>query len=327
MRASKLLFIISLAVVLAGCGADKTAEGGGAASGGGNGGEARPLVFFSQANSGDPWRQVFDAETKAAAELHSKEFTFEEQTANDDPNTQITQIETAMVKKPKVLLVSPATVAVQKAIEDAHRAGAFVVLLDRSIPGDQWDAYVGGDNHAIGYQAGKYMGTKLNGKGIVLMIQGIADAPPTKDRASGFMDAMKDFPGIKIIPGDNCDYQRAKARTYMENFLQRKQPFDAVYAHNDEMAIGAYLAMQDAHTPKKVLVGIDGCQMEVVNMIKEGKMDASFSYPDPGPKGIQVALDALAGQKPKAKKIMLTTETITKDTADAYATAHPHLAK
>jgi ribose transport system substrate-binding protein len=325
MRASKLLFIISLAVVLSGCGADKTAEGGGGASGGGNGG-AKPLVYFSQANSGDPWRQVFDAETKAEAAKHNKEIGFEMTTAGDDPNRQIEQIETEMVKKPKVLLVSPATTAVQKAVEEARKAGTFVVVLDRNLPGTGWDVYVGGDNHAIGYRAGKFMGEKLNGKGIVLMIQGIADALPTKDRASGFMDAMKEFPNIKVIPGDNCDYQRVKARTYMENFLQRKQPFDAVYAHNDEMAIGAYLAMQDAHTPKKVLVGIDGCQMEVVNMIKEGKMDASFSYPDPGPRGIQVALDAIAGQT-KSKRVTLTTEMITKETADAYAAAHPSLAK
>ncbi len=287
----------------------------------------KPLVFFSQANSADPWRQVFDAETKAEAEKNKGYMSFEEQQANDDPSHQIDQIETALVKRPKVLLVSPATVAVQRAIEEAHAKGVFVVLLDRSVGGDKWDCYVGGDNNDIGYQAGKYMGKKLGGKGIVLMIQGIADAPPTKDRASGFMRAMNEFSGIKVVKGDNCDYQRQKARTYMENFLQRHQPFDAVYAHNDEMAIGAYMAMKDANTPQKVIVGIDGCQMEVVNMIKEGKIDASFSYPDPGPKGVDIAVSALNGQMPKAKKVLLATEMITKETADAYAKKHPNLAK
>jgi ribose transport system substrate-binding protein len=325
MRAAKLLFIISLAAALAGCGSDKTAEGGGGASGRGNGG-AKPLVFFSQANSSDPWRQVFDAETKAEADKHSAQFAFEEQTASDDPNLQISQIESAMVKKPKVMLISPHSIALQSAVENAHKAGIFVILLDRSVPGTGFDVYVGGDNHAIGYQAGKYMGTKMAGKGIILMIQGIAANTATDDRANGFAEAMKAFPNIKVVKGDNCDFRRDKARSFMENFLQRKQPFDAVYAHNDEMAIGAYMAMQDAHTPKKLLVGIDGCQTEVVNMIKEGKMDASFSYPDPGPKGIEVALDALSGQT-KAKKFTLQTQIITKETADAYAAAHPNLAK
>jgi len=322
----KLLFVVSLAVAMAGCASDKAGSGDSSAPVvSGSGGGAKPFVFFSQANSGDPWRQVFDRETQAAADLH-KEFTYEKQSADDDPNKQIGQIESALVKKPAVLLVSPATVAVQNAIEEAHKAGAFVVLLDRSVPGTGWDVYVGGDNHAIGVEAGKHMGEVLKGKGTVLMIQGIADAPPTKDRASGFMEAIRAFPGIKVIAGNNCDYQRVKAESYMENFLQSKTPFDAVYAHNDEMAIGALMAMKAANTPKKVVIGIDCCQKEVINMIKSGDMEATFSYPDPGPKGIEIAANAIAGQKPAAKKISLQTTMVTKANADQYLAAHPGLA-
>lgn len=322
---AKVLFIVSLAMLFAGCTGDKSGTADNGAAGGVKNSGEKPLVYFSQANSADPWRQVFDAETKAEAEKQANLFTFEETTAGDDPNKQIDQIETALIKNPKVMLVSPSTVAVQKAVEEAHDKGVFVVVLDRNIPGEKWDVYVGGDNRAIGHAAGEFMGKKLNGKGIVLMIQGIADAPPTKDRANGFMDAMKAFPGIKVIQGDNCDYQRQKAETYMENFLQRHQPFDAVYAHNDEMAIGAYMAMNSAHTPKKVIVGIDGCQKEVVQMIKDGKLDATFSYPDPGPKGIQIAAEAINGKMPTAKKVLLQTEMVTKETADAYSAKHPNL--
>jgi len=287
----------------------------------------KPLVFFSQANSQDPWRQVFDAETKAEADRHKNDFTFEEQQANDDPNQQINQIETELVKKPAVMLISPATVAVQSAIEEAHRQGVKVILLDRSVPGNGWDCYVGGDNVAIGAEAGQHMAKLLNGKGTVLMIQGIADAPPTKDRANGFMSAMRQYPNIKVIQGDNCDYQRAKAETYMENYLQGNRPaFDAVYAHNDEMAIGAYMAMQAAHAPKKIIVSIDGCQMEVIKMVKDGDLDASFCYPDPGPKGVDLAYNMLNGQMPP-KKVILATQIITKETADAYVQRHPDLAK
>jgi len=216
----------------------------------GSGDSSLPLVAFAQANSQDPWRQVFDRDTKAAADKDSTDFRFEEQEAEDDPGKQITAIENLMVKKPQVLLVSPVSEATQKAVEKAHDDGAFVILLDRSVPGDKWDVYVGGDNHAIGVKAGEFMGKALNGKGIVLMIRGIADAAPTKDRGNGFLEAIKKFPGITVITGDDCGYQRQKARTYMENFLQSKKPFDAVCAHNDEMAIGALLAMKDAKTPK-----------------------------------------------------------------------------
>lgn len=285
-----------------------------------------PLVAFAQANSQDPWRQVFDKDIKAAADQHSSEFTFEEQQADDDVNKQINIIETLMVKNPKVLLVSPVSEAAQDAVGKAHDDGAFVILLDRSVPGDKYDVYVGGDNHEIGKEAGDFMGKKLNGKGIVLMIRGIADATATKDRQSGFMDAMKAYPGIQVITGDDCGYQRAKAQTFMENFLQGKKPFDAVYAHNDEMAIGAYQAMKAAGTPKKIIVGIDGCQKEMINHIAAGDIDATFAYPQPGPKGIEIAADFLKGTKPTQKTVLLPTEMVTKDTAAAYMKEHPNLA-
>ena len=154
----------------------------------------------------------------------------------------------------------------------------------------------------------------------------IADAAPTKDRGNGFLETVKKYPGITVITGDDCGYQRQKARTYMENFLQQHKAFDAVYAHNDEMAIGALLAMKDAKTPKKVIVGIDGCQKEVVNYIKSGDIDATFSYPQPGPKGVEIADAYLKGQKPAEKKVLLPTTMVIKETADDYLRANPNLA-
>jgi len=313
-----------LALLLAGC--SSNSPSGTTTTGNSPENSSLPLVAFAQANSQDPWRQVFDRDTKAAAEKYSSDFRFEEQEAEDDVSKQINEIETLMVKKPKVLLVSPVSEGVQSAVDKAHKDGAFVVLLDRSVPGTNWDVYVGGDNHDIGRQAGEFMAKKLNGKGVVLMIRGIADAVPTKDRGNGFLEAISKYPGITVITGDDCGYQRQKARTYMENFLQQHKVFDAVYAHNDEMAIGALLAMKDAKTPKKVIVGIDGCQKEVVNYIKSGDVDATFSYPQPGPKGVEIADAFLKGQKPADKKVLLPTTMVTKDTADKYLQDNPNLA-
>ena len=322
MRNGKWFVLAGMALAI-GC------NGGGSTSGG-NGSASNPnlpLVAFAQANSQDPWRQVFDKDTKAAADQHKSEFSFEEQEAQDDVSKQVSEIETLLVKKPKVLLVSPVSEAAEEEVGKAHDAGAFVILLDRAVPGDKWDVYVGGDNKEIGRQAGEYMAKRLNGKGTILMIRGIADATATKDRGDGFMEAIKKYPGITVIPGDDCGYQRAKAQTFMENFLQSKKPFDAVYAHNDEMAIGAYLAMKDANTPKKIIVGIDGCQKEMVDYIKDGSIDATFAYPQPGPRGIEIAAAFIKdGTRPTDKKVLLPTEMVTKDSADNYMKEHPNLA-
>jgi ribose transport system substrate-binding protein len=329
MRAgATLLFIIALGAAMCGCsGGDKTGSAEPGGSSGGSGGGDKPLVYFSQANSRDPWRQVFDAETKAEAAKHAKDFDFDMASADGDAAKQINEIENAMVKKPKVLLVSPHNESLGAEVDKAHDDGAFVVLLDRKA-GEKYDVYVGGDNHAIGFQAGQYMAKRLNGKGTVLMIQGVAAASATTDRASGFMEAMRQSPGITVIAGSNCDYEREKAQKFMETFLASGKPFDAVYAHNDEMAIGAEQAMEAAHAPHKIIVGIDCCQQEVLNMIKDGKLDATFTYPDPGPKGIQVAYDFVTGgQKPKSKLITLSTTLVDKSNAEAWLKEHPGLAK
>ncbi|MDR3691988.1 MAG: substrate-binding domain-containing protein [Fimbriimonas sp.] len=333
MKLGLLAMAAVAAVVLAGCGSDDKSAVTSSGSGGAT--EAKspdslPLVAFAQANSADPWRQQFDAETKEEVGKHTSEFRFEEQPAEDDASKQIGVIETFLVKSPKVLLVSPVTVAVQSAVEKAYDAKIPVILLDRGIPGDKYTVHVGGDNVDIGRQAGEYIAKRLNGKGTVLMIQGLGGVDAADDRRNGAMESFKKYPGIKVIMGDDCKFQRLPAQNFMETFLQKGQPFDAVYAHNDEMAIGAYQAYDHAATKPKVkpiFVGIDGCQKEVVQMIKDGKLDATFRYPDPGPKGIEIAADILKGKMPTDKKVVLPTVLVTKETADQYLKDNPNLAK
>ncbi len=287
-----------------------------------------PLVVFSQANSQDPWRKVFDASTKAEADKHASEFTYETQDASGKSETQNNMIDTFLIKNPKVMLVSPNDLSVTKAVEKAFEKGVSVILLDRDIEGEKYSYYIGGDNTEIGRQAGKFVGEKLNGKGTVLMIQGIANVTATQNRRDGFLESLKAFPGIKVILGDDCGFQRQKARAYMESFLQKNEPIDCVYGHNDEMAIGARLAWDAAHPTGKapMFVGVDGCQKEVVEMIKSGKMDATFQYPTPGAMGIQVAADLLKGKKPKDRRIILPTVLVDKASAEKYLADNPNLA-
>ncbi len=286
------------------------------------------LIVFAQANSKDPWRQVFDGQIKDAAALHASEFQFEMQQADDDANVQIGQIETLMVKSPKVLLISPTDKAVSRAVQKVFDAGIPVILLDRAIEGEKYTCWIGGDNVEIGRRAAEFIGAKLGGKGTVLMIPGLAGATATDERASGAMEVFRSkYPGIKIIEGDNCDYQRQKARAYMETFLQSARPFDAVYAHNDEMAIGTHLAMEAVKAPAGIIVGVDACQQEVVDFIKAGKITATFQYPTPGAKGIEIAAMLLKGQKPESKRITLPTVLVSAETADAYVKDNPNLAK
>ena len=305
-------------LALAGCGktTDNTASGG-----------STPLVVFSQANSQDPWRQVFDAEAKAAAAEHATEFTFEEQEAQDNANTQISQVDAFLLKKPAALLISPANVSLKDVCEKAYDQGIPVILLDRAIPSEKYTTFIAGDNVAIGREAARLIVQKLGGKGTVLEIYGLAGATPTDERHKGAQEIWAANPGMKVIVGDHCDYQRNKAQTFMQTFLQRGDKFDAVLAHNDEMAIGAWQAMNARNMGGKIIVGIDGCQTEVVNMIKDGKLTATFVYPHPARKGIEVAADLIKGNKNVEKKIVLPTQKVDKDNADQFLKDNPNLAK
>jgi len=289
-------------------------------------GASKPLIALAQANSQDPWRQVFDAQIKKTAAQHP-EVDFEEQDAQDDPIKQSNQIDTFKVKGAKVLLVSAASEAVQKSVEAAFDAGIPVILLDRQIPGDKYTAWVGGDNVDIARQAAAYIAKRLNGKGVVLMIKGKAGAGPTIDRENGAKDEFKKYPGITVIDGYYCDYQREPARKYMETFLQTKKHIDAVYAHNDEMAIGARMAWDASgqKSPAPIFVSIDGCQKEEIDDILAGKLDATFQYPVPGAKGFELALDLLKGQKLPQKRYILPTQMVTKENAQAFLKANPDL--
>lgn len=313
-----LLAILPIAAALAGCAGKDTAS---AEDG------SKPLVVFSQANSQDPWRQVFDAEMKAAAAEHSAEFDFEMAEAQDKADTQISQVEAFLLKKPAALLISPATVALREVCAKAYDAGVPVVLLDRAVEGDKYTTFIAGDNVEIGHRAAQFIVDKLGGRGTVLEIYGLAGSTATDDRHKGAQEVWDANPNIRVIRGDHCDYQRNKAQSYMQTFLQRGDAFDAVLAHNDEMAIGAWQAMNAQDVSGKVIVGIDCCQQEVVDMIKAGKLTASFTYPHPARKGIEVVAEWLKGNKNVDKKILLPTEQVDASNADQFLQAHPNLAK
>ncbi|HWD41868.1 MAG TPA: substrate-binding domain-containing protein, partial [Fimbriimonas sp.] len=195
-------FLIGLAglplLILAGCNSDNStaSTGGTTPTATTSNSSSLPLVEFAQANSADPWRQVFDKETMAEAEKFKNDFKIEEQAAEDDANKQVSQIGTMQLKSPKVLLISPTTEAVQQAVEKVYDAGIPVILLDRAIPGDKYTCLIAGDNVDIGRQAAEYIAKRLNGKGTVLMIQGLGGASATNDRKKGALDDFKKYPGI-----------------------------------------------------------------------------------------------------------------------------------
>jgi ribose transport system substrate-binding protein len=334
MRAAVGALAMASLVLISGCINDKNANSGGSAPtpapSAGGGATAPPaggkkfVVGFAQANSKDPWRQVQNASLKEAVKQFP-EIDLKEQDAANDNQTQIGQVETFLTQKVDLLLISPNESApLTDAVGKVYDAKIPVVLMDRAIESDKYTTFLGGDNKDIGKQAGEYIVQKSGGKGSIVEIYGKSAATPTRDRHDGFAGAIAGSPGLKVVDHQDCGYERNAARTYMENVLQKHTPFTIIYAHNDEMALGAIAALKAAgKDPKQyIIVGIDGVQEEAINAIKAGEMSATFKYPWLGPEAIQTAHDILAG-KQVPKKQTLPTERVTVENADAYLAKLP----
>ena len=156
---------------------------------------------------------------------------------------------------------------------------------------------------------------RLHGKGNVVELKGLATSTPGQDRHSGFREAIAQSQ-LKVVFEADMKWLKPNAQKEMESALSRPDRIDAVYAHNDPGAHGAYLAARAADRQKDmVFVGIDALPQEGVAWVKQGEIQATFLYPTGGAEAIDVALKILAGQKVD-KTIVLGSRVFTADNVD-----------
>jgi ribose transport system substrate-binding protein len=275
------------------------------------------VIGFSQCTFEDPWRINMNRQMEAAAREHP-EIKLVIANGENRNDKQIADVENFMVKGVDALIISPREAApLTAAVAKAYDRGIPVIVLDRRVIGDKYTCFIGASNLAIGKAAGEYLAQKLGGAGQVVEIEGILGATATQERHEGFREVMAKNPGIKIVYDQPGDYKRSPAKQIMDNALQAFPQIDAVYAHNDEMAIGAFLAAKAVGREKgMVIVGIDG-QGEAVKMIRAGDLAATFVYQNGSREAIATALKILKGEK-VPKEIALETIRITRDEHPEY---------
>ena len=238
--------------------------------------------------------------------------------AQQDNAKQVADVENFLRQKIDLLMISPneakpLTPIVRKAFEQ----GIPVIVLDRAIEGDSYTVFIGADNREIGKAAGKYIAELLSGKGQIVEIKGLPGSPPARDRSEGFREAIQPFPGIQIVHDPVANWLREEAMAQMESALAAHEHIDLVYAHNDPMAMGAYLAAKAKGREGEMkfigidaLPGLDGGRQ----MVADGKLSATFVYPTGGREAVDAAARIFAGEK-VPHKIVLPTLMITKENA------------
>jgi len=283
----------------------------------GRGRKAKYLVGFSQCNLGEPWRVAMNAEVAARAkDFPEMQIVYAD--AQQDNAKQVADVENFLRQRIDLLMISPneakpLTPVVQKVFGE----GIPVVVLDRAIEGESYTSFIGADNREIGRAAGKYVAQILNGKGDIVEIKGLPGSPPARDRSEGFREAISGFPGIRIVHDPVANWLREEAMAQMESALAAHEHIDLVYAHNDPMAMGAYLAAKAKGRENEMkfvgidaLPGLDGGRQGVADR----KLAATFVYPTGGKEAVEIASRILKGES-VPHKVVLPTAMITRENA------------
>jgi ribose transport system substrate-binding protein len=158
-------------------------------------------------------------------------------------------------------------------VERLNSAGIPVVNVTDRSAGGQFVAFVGCDEYVVARNTARRLLTELNGKGRVVIIEGVRGSTNNATRMRGYTDALKEFPGVTLLATQPGNFQRLQALQVMENMLQSYRELDGVLALNDAMALGAVEALEAANR-KALVVGINGTK-EAVDAVREGKLLAS----------------------------------------------------
>lgn len=274
------------------------------------------IIGVSQC-SDDAWRHSMNDEMQREASF-SGNIDLRIKTAYDNNQRQIRDIEEFISDGVDLLIVSPNEAApLTPVIEKAMDEGIPVILVDRKIASNKYTAFVGADNFQIGKEVGIYASQLLNGKGNIVEIRGLKGSTPDLERHNGFINSLSHFPEIKIVYESDGAWLRSEANKRMSEALSKVTSIDLVFAHNDEMAIGVYEALNSSSDIKKpIILGIDALPGADggIERVLNGSLDATFIYPTAGEKAIQTALQIL-NKKPFSRENVLYTAVVDKTNA------------
>ncbi len=235
--------------------------------------------------------------------------------AQNDSGKQLSDVEDLIMKQVSVLLISPwDTDTAASCIKKANRAKIPVVIVDIGTSGGEYTAFIISDNKEGGRIAGRFIAEQLGNKGKVVHIQCQLGARNAQLRGEGFEEIMKEK-GITIAAKQPADSKRDLGMTVMENILQKNPDVNAVFAQNDEMALGAARAIDTGGKKGKILVvGFDGND-DAISAIKDGSMAATVGQQpeEMGKIAVQTSLKII-NKEQFDKDIFVPVKLITKDT-------------
>src|ERR1700729_1955887 len=262
-------------------------------------------VGFAQTESNNPWRLAQTASMKDEAAKRGAQLVYTD--AAGSAAKQVADVNSMIAQGVDVIFLSPREEKpLIPAVMAAKKAGIPLFLIDRSVDaklakaGQDYVAFIGSDFVLEGKQAGEWLAKATNGKATILEIEGSTGSSPANDRKTGFDAVIAQHPDMKIVASQTGNFNRVEGRQTAEALLQAHPEANVIYAHNDEMAIGAIAAIEAAgKKPGKdiIVVSIDG-EKDGLQAIIDGKMGVSVECnPKFAPPAYPAAIAYSKGEK------------------------------
>lgn len=271
--------------------------------------EAKTLtVGFAQTGAESAWRAANTASMKNEAAKRGINLKFSDGQGKQE--NQIRAVRSFITQGVDFIVIAPIVeTGWEPVLREAKRAKIPVLVTDRTVQVSDESLYVcfiGSDFYAEGKMAAEWLAAKVNGKGNIVELQGTPGSAPANERRKSFADGIAKFPGLKLIDSQSGDFRRSGGKEVMEAFLKKHgKAINVVYAHNDDMALGAIQAIEEAGLkPGKdiTVLSIDGIK-EALQAVVAGKLGCSVECnPLFGPKVYDTITAVLAG-KTVAKKL------------------------
>lgn len=301
---------LALTLGTAGCnrGGDETAGGGS------SGGETITLAVSTLNNPF--FIQLRDGAQQAADDAGA---TLNVVDAQNDAATQTNQLANAAGQNVDAVIVNPVdSEAAGAAVRPLLEADIPVVAADRSVEGADVATTVSSDNVQGGRQAAEALAKAIGETGKILVLQGVPGTSASRDRGQGFSEGIAAFPGIEVAGSQPASFDRNTALDVATNLLQSHPDVVAIFAENDEMALGAIQALGDRAGSEVQVVGFDGTE-EGLAAVKAGTMYATVAQQpaEIGKASVEQALKAIKGETVEAT-VPVSVKTVTQDNVDEF---------
>ena len=238
----------------------------------------------------------------------------------DDERMLGRQLANAAATGAGAVIVNPTdSDAMAPAVKQLTDAKIPVVAVDRAVNNAEVSSYIASDNVGGGKQAAKALSEAIHGEGEILVLQGKTGSSASRERGKGFDEGLKDNPNIKVVAKQTAEFERAKGLDVTTNLLQAHPNVKAIFAENDEMALGAIEALGSKAGKDVKVIGFDGAE-DALKAIKDGRMYASIAQ-QPVKMAEQAVIEAskLLKGETATKKMQVEVVAATKENVDKFS--------